>query len=209
MHKEYKLVSLLRICIMKLEKELELYQIAEDQAGYFSLQQARQLGLQRNQVYRDIERGKFIKASYGVYRFVQFPASNFEEIHQAVLSAGKNAVVGFQSALYVYELSDIIPDEIHLILPSTASRRRDGIRVHTIQLEPDDIASFEGLPITTVAKTMIDCAFANVGDDEVRLAILQSLRRGMTTREKLIQETMKRSARIQRLISQTVEGIKL
>ena len=173
---------------MKLEKELELYQIAEDQAGYFSLQQARQLGLQRNQVYRDIERGKLIKAGYGVYRFVQFPASNFEEIHRALLRAGKNAVVGFQSALYVYELSDIIPDEIHLILPPTASRRRESIRVHTIQLKPDDITSFEGLPITTVAKTIIDCAFANVGDEEVRLAIYQSLRRGMTTKEKIIQE---------------------
>jgi len=194
---------------MKLEKELELYQIAEDQAGYFSLQQARQLGLQRNQVYRGIERGKFIKAGYGVYRFVQFPASNFEEIHRAVLSAGKNAVVGFQSALYVYELSDIIPDEIHLILPPTASRRRGGIRVHTTQLEPDDITSYEGLPITTVAKSIIDCAFANVGDEEVRLAILQSLRRGMTTREKLIKESKKRSGRVQELVGQTVEGVKL
>ena len=194
---------------MELEKELELYQIAEDQAGYFSLQQAKQLGLQRNQVYRDIKRGKFFKAGHGVYRFVQFPASNFEEIHRAVLSAGKDAVVGFQSALYVYELSDIIPDDIHLILPPTASRRRDGIRVHTIHLSPDDITSFEGLPITTVAKSIIDCAFANVGDDEIRLAIYQSLRRGMTTREKLIQESKKRSARVQSLISQIVEGIKL
>lgn len=194
---------------MKLEKELELYQIAEDQAGYFSLQQAKELGLQRNQVYRDIERGKFIKAGHGVYRFVQFPAGNFEEIHRAVLGAGKDAVVDFQSALYVYELSDIIPDEIHLILPLTTSRRRDGIRVHTIQLEPDDITFFEGLPITTVAKTIMDCAFANISDEEVWLAIRQSLRRGMTTREKLIQESKKRSARIQKLIEHTVEGIKL
>lgn len=194
---------------MKLEKELELYQIAEDQAGYFSLYQAKQIGLQRSQVYRDIERGKFIRAGYGVYRFVQFPASNFEEIHRAVLSAGKNAVVGFQSALYVYELSDIIPDEIHLILPPTASRRREGIRVHTTRLEPADITSFEGLPITTVAKSIVDSAFANVSDEEVRLAILQSLHRGMTTRKKLIHESTKRSARVQELVSETLEGIKL
>lgn len=194
---------------MKLEKELELYQIAEDQAGYFSLQQAKELGLQRNQIYRDIERGKFIKAGHGVYRFVQFPAGNFEEIHRAVLGAGKHAVVGFQSALYVYELSDIIPDEIHLILPPTTSRRRAGIHIHTIQLKSDDITSFDGLPITTVAKTITDCAFANISEEEVRLAILQSLRRGMTTREKLIQESKKRSARIQRLTEHAVEGIKL
>jgi len=59
-------------------------------------------------------------------------------------------VVGFQTALYVYELSDLIPDEIHLILPPTSSRRRPGIRVHTMQLLPEDVTDFEGLLITTV-----------------------------------------------------------
>ncbi|MCJ7703072.1 MAG: hypothetical protein MUO62_15930, partial [Anaerolineales bacterium] len=124
---------------MKLETETQLYQIVEAQAGYFSLAQARELGLQRNQIYREVQRGKFAGAARGVYRFVQFPVSRFEGIHIAVLSAGLQAVVGFQTALYVYELSDLIPDEIHLILPATSSRRRPGIRVHTIQLTPEDV----------------------------------------------------------------------
>ena len=139
---------------MKQETETQLYQIAEDQAGYFSLAQARELSLQRNQIYRELQRGKFDSAGRGVYRFVQFPASRFEGIHVAVLSAGPQAVVGFQTAFYVYELSDLIPDEIHLILPATSSRRRPGIRVHTIQLSTEDVTQFEGLPITTVDKTI-------------------------------------------------------
>ena len=107
--------------IMEREKEYQLYQIAEDQGGYFSLSQAREIGLRRSQIYREQNRGSFRKADWGVYRFVQFPASRFEELHVAVLRAGQNAVVGFETALYVYDLSDIIPDEIHLILPGTAS----------------------------------------------------------------------------------------
>jgi predicted transcriptional regulator of viral defense system len=194
---------------MKRETEFQLYQIAEDQAGYFTLAQARKIGLRKTQIYRELKRGKFEKANRGVYRFVQFPASQFEEIHIAVLSAGKNAVVGFQSALYVYDLSDMIPNEVHLILPFTSSRRRPDIRVHTIQLTPKDITEFEGLPITTVDKTIIDCAFAYVHDEQIRMAVSQSLRRGMTTKQKLIDQAKNRSARVQDLISRAVEEMQL
>jgi len=194
---------------MERETEFQLYQIAEDQAGYFTLAQARKIGLRKTQIYRELKRGKFEKANRGVYRFVQFPASQFEEIHIAVLSAGKHAVVGFQSALYVYDLSDMIPIEVHLILPDTSSRRRPGIRVHTIQLTPKDVTEFEGLPITTVDKTIIDCAFAYVQDEQIRMAISQSLWRGMTTKQKLIDQARNRSARVQDLISRAVEEMQL
>ena len=194
---------------MKPAREFQLYKIAEDQAGYFSLAQAREIGLRRNQIYRQLKRGKFERAGWGVYRFVQFPASRFEEIHAAVLSAGRHAVVGFQTALYVYDLSDIIPDEIHLILPPTSSRRRTGIRVHTNQLKPQDITCFEGLPITIVARTIVDCTFAHVDDQQIRMAISQSLHRGMTTKQKLVDQARNRPAWVQELISKIVKKVKL
>jgi predicted transcriptional regulator of viral defense system len=194
---------------MKQEREYRLYQIAEDQAGYFSLAQARELGLRRNQIYRGVQRGEFEKAGWGIYRFVQFPAARFEEIHIAVLSAGQHAVVGFQTALYVYDLSDIIPDEIHLILPPTSSRRRPGIRVHTTQLNPEDATYFEGLPITTVDRTIVDCAFAHVDDEQIRTAIFQSLRGGMTTKRKLVNQAQNRPTRVQEFIRRIVEEVKL
>jgi len=194
---------------MKREIETQLYKIAEDQAGYFSLTQAYELGLRRNQIYRELQRGKFERAGRGVYRFVQFPASRFEGIHIAVLSAGTRAVVGFQTALYVYELSDLIPDEIHLILPITSSRRRPGIRVHTNQLIPDDVTQFEGLPITTVDKTIIDCAFAHIDDDQIRIAIFQSLQRGMTSKQKLLGQACKRPTRVYELVNRFVGEVEL
>jgi predicted transcriptional regulator of viral defense system len=192
---------------MKTETEVQLYQIAEDQAGYFSLAQAHGLGLRRHQIYREIQRGKFIRTEQGVYRFVQFPASQFEEVHRAVLSAGLQAVVGFQTALYVYELSDLIPDEIHLILPPTSSRRRPGIQVHTIQLLPEDVTDFDGLPITTFEKTIVDCVFTHVENDQIRLAIYQTLQRGMTSKQKLTEQAAKRSVRNAELVARFIEEV--
>jgi len=194
---------------MRQQKEFQLYQIAEDQAGYFSLPQALELGLQRSQIYREVKRGKFLKSSAGVYRFRQFPASRFEEIHNAILSAGQAAVAGFETALYVYDLSDNIPDEIHLILPPNSSRRRSGIRVHTTKLIPTDITYFEGLPITTVARTIVDCAFAHLDDEQVVLAVSQSLQRGTVTKQMLIDQAENRPKRVQTLIKKAVEEVVL
>lgn len=194
---------------MKRETETQLYKIAEDQAGNFSLAQARELGVQRSQIYREVKRGKFNRAERGVYRFVQFPASRYEGIHAAVLSAGPQAVVGFHTALYVYELSDLIPDEIHLILPATSSRRRPGIQVHTIQLIPEDVTHFEGLPITTVDKTIIDCAFAHIDDRQIRFAVFQALQRGMTTKQKLLKQASNRPIRVLELVNRFVGEVEL
>ena len=173
---------------MEQEKEFQLYRIAENQAGYFTLSQAQDIDLRRNQIYRDVKRNRFERAAHGVYRFVQFPASRFEEIHVAVLSAGQDAVVGFETALYVYELSDLIPDEIHLILPRSSSRRRPDIRMHTNQLEANDVTTWEGLPITTVARTICDVARTHHDPGQVELAIRQAVSRGMTTRKEIAQQ---------------------
>ena len=193
--------------VMKYKKELQLYRIAEEQAGYFSLAQAKELDLTRGQIYRELKRNKFEKAAWGVYRFVQFPASRFEEVHVAVLSAGENAVIGFQTALYIYELSDIIPDEIHLILPKTSSRRRPGIRVHTVQLRPENITLWEGLKITTVARTIADVARIHHDEEQIELAIHQALVRGLTTRKELVNETSLSSRKVQRLVRTIVDEV--
>ena len=52
----------------------------------------------------------------------------------------------------------LTPDEIHLILPQTSSRRRPGICVHNAKLEQGDMISWEGLKMTTVAQTIADVA---------------------------------------------------
>lgn len=186
-----------------------LYSIAESQAGYFTIAQAESVGIARQQIYQGVKTGKYWKAEHGIYRFVQFPADRFEDLHRALLRAGENAVVGFVSALYVYELSDLIPYQIHLIVARTSSRRRpEGIKLHTTKLEPDDITYWEGLRITSVARTICDCAFDQVEDHHILIAIRQALQRGMTTEEKLIVQAMRRSNNIQNLIRRGIAGTK-
>lgn len=192
---------------MKPDKEFELFQIAESQAGYFTTAQAKEIGIQRNQIYRDVERRKLLSIEHGIYRFRQFPADRFEDLHIALLQAGEDAVVGFVSALDVYDLSDMIPYRIHLILPQTSSRRRSGIKVHTTQLDPEDVTVYQDLRITTVARTISDCAFAYIEDRQIKLAVHQALTRYMTTQEELIIQSKRRSKRVQELVADAIKEV--
>jgi predicted transcriptional regulator of viral defense system len=181
---------------MNAEKERALYQIAEDQGGYFSIKQANSIGIRRNQVYRAVKQATIERAYHGVYRLALFPASQFEEIYAAVISLGDKAVVGYETALYIYGLSDIIPADIHLIMPRSSSRRRKHVKMHTTKLDDPDITFYEGFHITTVERTIVDLLSAHADPDQVRLAISQALARGMTTQEKLIYKAKNRSKRI-------------
>ena len=190
---------------MEAKQERALYQIAEDQGGYFSLSQGNSVGIRRNQIYRAVEQGKIERVLPGVYRLSLFPANQFEEIYAAFVSMGEKAVVGYETALYVYGLSDIIPSEIHLIMPRSSSRRRKHVKMHTNQLDEEEITSFEGFKITTVERTLVDVLASHADLDQVQLAISQAVAQGMTTQEKLINQAGKRSKAIQHKVAALLE----
>ncbi|MEJ2709777.1 MAG: type IV toxin-antitoxin system AbiEi family antitoxin domain-containing protein [Anaerolineales bacterium] len=181
---------------MNAENEKALYKIAEDQGGYFTLSQANSIGIRRNQIYRAVKRSKIERIYPGVYRLSLFPASQFEEIYAAVISVGEEAIVGYETALYIYGLSDIIPADIHIILPRSSSRRRKHIKMHTTKLDKGDITTYEGFQITTVARTIVDVLSSHADADQVQLAISQAIAQGTTTPGKLLAQASRRSKKI-------------
>jgi predicted transcriptional regulator of viral defense system len=183
---------------MNAENERALYKIAEDQGGYFSLSQADSIGIRRNQIYRDVKRSKLERVYPGVYRLALFPANQYEEIYAAVVSIGEEAIVGYETALYIYGLSDIIPSEIHIIVPRSSSRRRTHIKMHTNQLDEQDITIYEGFRITTVARTIVDVLSSHADLDQVYLAVTQAIAQGLTTEDNLLGQARKKSRKFQR-----------
>lgn len=191
---------------MNAETEIALYEIAEDQGGYFSLSQADSVGIRRNQIYRNVKHSKIERVYPGVYRLALFPAHQFEEIYAAVVSIGEEAVVGYETALYVYGLSDIIPSEIHIIVPRSSSRRRTHIKMHTNQLDAHDITNYEGFRITTVSRSIVDVLATHISFDQVQLALTQAITRGLTTSVELLAQAKKRSQRISNQMESLING---
>ena len=188
----------------------QLYEIAERQAGYFAAYQARSVGFSWERLSTNVKTRRFQRVAHGVYRLSQFPGSQHEDLFVAWLRTGPDSVISHESALSVYDLSDVLPGEIHVTIPRTGSRRREGIRLHTNRLREDEITTREGLPITTVERTIADVAFSGLGEDQVQNAIRDAIQRGLTTRQQLMNAANRRGGRVKRIfnrvLSEQVEG---
>src|ERR1700732_3601130 len=72
--------------------------------------------------------------------------------------------------------------------------------MHTNRLRPADVGKPEGLPVTSVPRTIADVARAGLSEDHVARAIGEALQRGLTTKEVLLAEAKRRGGRAELLI---------
>ncbi len=163
-----------------------LYEIAEAQAGHFTTGQARSAGYSRQLLGHHVKSANFVHEDHGIYRLARFPRSPREDLYVAWLRCGARAVVSHDSALDLYGLSDAIPSETHITIPRGASQRRAGIRLHTSALGPSEITSWQGLPVTTIERTIVDMAAGGAQEWILEQALREALGRGRTTITALI-----------------------
>jgi hypothetical protein len=114
-----------------------LFEIASRQAGYFTARQAHEARYSRWSLYHHVKTGTLERVAYGFYRLPEFPGSSFEDVIAAWLKAGPDrAVVSYETALLLHDLSSIKPRKVHLTVPREARRRRagpllPGVQIHT------------------------------------------------------------------------------
>lgn len=77
-----------------------------------------------------------------------------------MLACGAGAVLSYASAAAHWNVRQSAAARVDVTVPSTAGRlRRPGIRVHrSRRLAPEDVTVHEGIPVTSVARTLIDLA---------------------------------------------------
>lgn len=75
----------------------------------------------------------------------------------AVLAGGAGAILSHLSAGMLWHLLYPTPSVPH-ITTAVTGRRRPGIRFHTARLASDEVTTRDGIPVTTVARTLLDLA---------------------------------------------------
>lgn len=166
----------------------KLYKIAETQGGYFTTDQAVNAGYSLQGIFSLTNNEKFSHIAHGIYRIAHYPSSENEDIIVAFLKSGPHAVVSHDTALAIYQLSDIMPATIHLTIPKNRSRRQKGIKYHTARIAPQETTTFNGLPITTVERTITDVIRSGIDATMIKQAIEQAIKRGMITSSSLMKQ---------------------
>lgn len=142
----------------------ELLPLAEQNDGLVTASQARALGITDSVLARLTQRGKLVRVARGVYRIPYFPADRLSQYREAVLwaraSQGPEQVaLSHETALGVYGISDVNPSRVHLTVPKDARLRRrkpKWIVIHRGDMPRNEVTTHEGLPVTSVAKTVLD-----------------------------------------------------
>jgi len=145
------------------------------------------------------------RVSHGVYRLRRYPESPHADLIVAWLRAGPMSAISHESALSLYGLSDVLPTEVHLTVPRSASRRRAGLRLHTGKLNEDEVVQIEGMRVTTTERTIADVARSGLAQELVEQAIREALGRGLTTRRRLLDLGDARGGRAKRIIEKALE----
>jgi len=159
-----------------------LYAVAETQSGYFTTAQAKSAGFSQSLLSYHVRSRRFTRVRWGVYRLTLYPSTPHEDLFVAWLQIGPGAVISHDSALALYDLSDALPAQIHVTVPRGASRRRRGLVLHTNRIDPHEVTTVEGLPVTTVARTIADVATSGLAEELVIQAVQQAVERGMVSK---------------------------
>lgn len=182
-----------------------LYRIAESQAGYFTAEQALDAGMDRSTlIHHARPEGRYERVRRGLYRLRHFPSSPHEHVVAAWLPLPSPAVVSHESALELYELSDVIPNAVHITLPRTkrGQRTRPGVRFHALSdpPAPNQIRQVAGVRATSPERTIVDSLEAGTQAEQIELAVRQALERGLTTPRRLRAAAAGRPARVRTFI---------
>lgn len=186
-----------------------LFDIASEQSGYFTAEQAAEAGYSRALLAYHAKAGGFVRVRRGLYRLREYPQSPREHVLAAWLAVGKgNAVVSHESALEILDLSDVVPDAVHITVPRTRRNLPSiaGVKIHTSSrpLGRDDKVIRDGVVITSATRSILDAAESGTSAEQIVAAVTSALSRGLTTRERLRRGADERGRRVSDIVSRSL-----
>ena len=134
--------------------------LASAQHLVFELGQLRDLGLTTSTIYRRVASARLHRVYHGVYSLIPSQLLTRDgRFMAAVLACGPGAVLSHRSAAALLELRRTDRARIDVTVPVRSHREHPGIEVHrSTTLEPSDTTRVNGIPCTTVARTLLDLA---------------------------------------------------
>ncbi len=164
--------------------------VADTQQGLFTARQASDAGYSDAARVYQVKSGNWVRMARGIYRLADYPAPDrpdlvlwslwsrdIEDVPQGVYS--------HQTALSIYELTDLQPARLHMTVPPRFRRRSviPGILVlHRADLPAQDVVQMEGYHVTRPIRAIVDLLLSQEVHSEVlRGGLRDGLRTGLIT----------------------------
>jgi predicted transcriptional regulator of viral defense system len=181
-----------------------LFEIADQQQGYFTAKQAKAAGFAENTHPYHVHAGNWVREHRGIYRLALYPWTDRPDLALwALWSRNRNeeieGVYSHHTVLSFYNLSDLNPAKIHMTVPTHFRRNSEipGVLVlHYADLPESDVETAQGFKLTRPLRAILDLIEAGtVERNFIRQAVTQGVDRGLITRQRIEDARMSGPAR--------------
>lgn len=167
-----------------MNADIVIERIAATQYGLATRKQLLAAGVSRRAIDRRIAAGRLRVLHRGVFQVGPIAGARAPEL-AAVLACGAGAVLSHASAAALWELASSLCPGVEVSTGAALRRRPAGMVVHRQRLDAAEVTVHEGVPVTTVARTILDLAVTHDGA-ELERAIARGVRTGLLETAELI-----------------------
>jgi Transcriptional regulator, AbiEi antitoxin/Protein of unknown function (DUF559) len=139
---------------MLARRERKLAALADKQHGVLARRQLLGAGLGPRTIRRRVETGRLCRVHREVYAFGRERLTQRGKWLAAVFACGEGAVLSHRSAAALWGLMEWSAPEV----TAPRGRQRQSIAIHECGLHPDERTSLDLIPVTTVARVLLDLA---------------------------------------------------
>ena len=167
-----------------------LLDIAFDQYGFVTSQDARAADVDPRRLVEMERRGTIERVAHGLYRFPVVPPSDLDQLMEATLWPRRKGVISHDSALDLRDLCDVSPSRVHVTVPMSFRLWRTLPRefvVHRRDLPEQDVQRHEGIAVVSAARAIRDGIEGHLGGRLVDQAIHNARRRGLISRREQVE----------------------
>jgi predicted transcriptional regulator of viral defense system len=147
---------------MQLELWTAISECAARQLGVVSMEQVRELGVDRRQIQRAVLAGTLVSVHPQVYRFRAAAPTRDQRVQAGVLQV-PDSVASHESALWLHGV-DRSPFRVAVTVPPPSRSSLDGVTVHRHEVPDLHRTTVRGIPCTTLPRTVVDVASVFGGD---------------------------------------------
>jgi hypothetical protein len=165
------------------DRSREVWRLADRQHGVISRAQLLALGYSAHAIAHRLAVGRLHQVHRGVYAVGRPELSRHGVWIAAAMSCGAEAVVSHESAARLWGIRGR-ERRVTVTVPLHVRRRRPGIAIHQRTLPPAERAVHEGVPVTTVHRTLLDLA-PSLSRGQLEAAINAADKHDLTDPERL------------------------
>ena len=139
--------------------EVQVATLASAQYGVVAHRQLVELGFSPSAIARRLRAGRLHRIHLGVFAVGHQSVSQRGRWLAAVLACGPDALLSHSPAGTLWDLCPTGRATVDVTVPGRTRRGQSGIAVHNVRrVEAQDRTVRDGIPVTTVARTLLDLA---------------------------------------------------